>query len=287
MRFRVLAQRRRARLGARVIAVAAVAATTMGVGSCGSASGGGSSTVTVTGTRLTIYASVPAGTANGADLLAAERLAFKGTTRVGKYSVRFFPLTGSKVSDNARTAIEDTTSIAYLGELAPGASADSIGITNGADLLQVSPADTALELTQATPAIPSAPGTYYEARSTYGQTFARVVPTTFQEAKAQVEEMQTLKVSKLYLTSDGSPYGRAIAASVTHAAAASGISAVSGPATAAGFAKAGADAIFDGAARARRRSCSRPRRSTRRRSPPVSPGPGTSTSPRRASFPAT
>ena len=34
--------------------------------------------------------------------------------------------------------------------------------------------DTALELTQATAAIPSAPGAYYEARSTYGQTFARV-----------------------------------------------------------------------------------------------------------------
>lgn len=228
-------------------AAAALAATTMGVGSCGSTSGGGGSTITVTGTKLTIYAAAPANAPDAADILDAEKLAFKGTTRINKYSVRFVPLTGSKLSDDARTAIEDTTSIAYLGEIGPGTSADSVGITNGADLLQVTPTDTGLELTQATPAIPSAPGVYYEARGTYGQTFARVVPTTFQEARAQVQEMQKLKVSKLYVTADGSQYGAAIALSVKKAATSAGISATEGPATPAGFQSSGADAIFDGA----------------------------------------
>ena len=67
------------------------------------------------------------------------------------------PWTGRKLSDNARQAIGDSSSIAYLGELTPGASADTIGITNAEDLLQVSPTDTAVELTQVSPAVPNSP----------------------------------------------------------------------------------------------------------------------------------
>ena len=66
-------------------------------------------------------------------------------------------LHGAKPSDNARTAIQDSTAIAYLGEILPGASADSLGIVNDQDILQVSPTDTAVELTQSTPAVPGAP----------------------------------------------------------------------------------------------------------------------------------
>ena len=58
---------------------------------------------------------------------------------------------GATVSDQARTVIQDKSAVAYLGEIVPGSSAASLGITNALDILQVTPTDTALELTQTTP----------------------------------------------------------------------------------------------------------------------------------------
>lgn len=209
------------------------------------------STVTVTGKSLAIYASEPPGSqpALSSDVLAAEQLALQQAgSRVGSFTIRFVPLHGAKVSDNARTAIQDKTAIAYLGETPPGASADSLGITNALDLLQVTPTDTAIALTQATPAVPGAPDNYYQSLKSYGRTFARVVPNASQEAKAQVHEMQSLHVSKLYVASDGSQYGAAIAYAVQHDAAGAGISAVEGAAVATKFSASGADALFIGSA---------------------------------------
>ena len=157
-------------------------------------------------------------------MLAAEQLAFQQAgPKLGSFTLRFIKLAAAKASDNARSAIEDTSSIAYLGELDPGLSADSLGITNAQDLLQVTPTDTAAALTQVNAAVPDSPNRYYESLGNYGRTFARVVPTTSPEAKAQVQEMQALHVSKLYVASDGSQYGRAIAQAVRTDAPASSI----------------------------------------------------------------
>jgi branched-chain amino acid transport system substrate-binding protein len=217
------------------------------VGSC---SASGSSSVSTSGTQLAIYAGAPAGTTASPDILDAEKLAFQqfrqSGAKVGTFTVKFVTADAGKISDNARTAIEDASTIAYLGELTPGESADSVGITNAEDVLQVSPADTALELTQATAAVPGAPKSYYESQKTYGYTFARVVPNSAQEAKAQIQEMTTLGVRKLYVTDDGSPYGDAIALAVKQDAG-SGISAVQGPPDASKFEASGADALFYGA----------------------------------------
>lgn len=176
-------------------------------------------TVTVTGNSLTLYASAPAGVADNqtaADVLAAEQLAWRqqAGSKVGNFTLRFVKLAGPRASDNARSAIEDTSAIAYLGELGPGVSAASLGITNAQSLLQVTPTDTAAALTQVNAAVPGSPNRYYESLGTYGRTFARVVPTTSLEAKAQIDEMQALHVSKLYVASDGSQYGSAIAQAV-------------------------------------------------------------------------
>ena len=172
------------------------------------------SNVSVTGTSLTIYASVPphgAGGQQAQDVLDAEQLAFQQAgSQVGSFKLKLVRVDGNEPSADARTAIQDTSAIAYIGELTSGASADSVGITNAQGLLQVSPTDTAVALTQSTPAVPNAPNRYYESLSTYGRTFARVVPNATQEAKAQVSEMQALHVTKLYLTTDGSAYGAAI-----------------------------------------------------------------------------
>jgi branched-chain amino acid transport system substrate-binding protein len=184
-----------------------------GIAGCTSA-GAGSSTVTVKGKTLRIYLSgAPTSQpAVAADVLAAERLAFRQSTpSVGGFSIQLKVVQDRTISDQARTAIQDDSAIAYLGEVVPHSSYASLGITNALDLLQVSPTDTALELTQATPAVPGAPGTYYQSFSTYGQTFARVVPTSGKEARAQVQEMEALGVTKLWVADDGGPYGAAMA----------------------------------------------------------------------------
>ncbi len=224
--------------GSRAVAGCACIAIAAVLGGCTAAN----QTVTVSGSKLTIYASSPAGVAGtqlAQDVFDAEQLALKqsGST-VGKFTIQFRALHAAKISDNARSAISDKTTIAYLGELAPGTSADSIGILNALDVLQVSPTDTAMELTQKTSAVPGAPDNYYESLKTYGRTFARVVPNTSIEAKAQVQEMQTLGVHSLYITNDGSAYGRAIAQAVRNAA---------GSAITVSSSQAGADAVFDGA----------------------------------------
>ena len=139
-------------------------------------------------------------------MLAAEQLAFQQSGgKVGNFKLRLVTLSAAKASDNARTVIQDDNAIAYLGEVIPGLSADSLGITNAEDILQVTPTDTAAALTQVSPAVPRSPDRYYESLNSNHRTFARVVPTTVAEAKAQVQQMQAMNVSKLYVATDGTP----------------------------------------------------------------------------------
>ena len=209
MRSRVLARGRAA------CACALLAAVATGCSSSGSAN----SSVTASGNVLRIYVSAASTDQPqvAQDVLDAEQLAFnQGPHTVGKFAIRMRTVRGSTISEQARTVIQDTSSVAYLGEVVPGSSYASLGITNALDILQVSPTDTALELTEPTPAVANAPDGYYESLGSYGRTFARVVPTSGDEAKAQIQEMQALGVTKLFVTSDGSDYGRAIANAVSH-----------------------------------------------------------------------
>jgi branched-chain amino acid transport system substrate-binding protein len=201
------------------------------------------SAVTVSGTTLDVYASQPPGGAGGqtaADVIDAERLALAkiGAKVGGDYSVKLIVLDGKELSDNARTAIQNNTAIAYLGEIEPGTTPTSLEINNELGLLEVSPTDTAVYLTQKTPAVSGAPGTYYPSSSSYHQTFARVVPTTAQEAKATISEMATLHLSKVDVLSDGGAYGDSIAAEIKQDASGGGLSDVAGAAA--------ADAVFYG-----------------------------------------
>jgi branched-chain amino acid transport system substrate-binding protein len=198
------------------------------------------SAVTVSGKTLTIYASQPPGAAGGqtaSDVLDAEQLAFKqnGTT-VGTFTVKLVPLHGKEISDNARRAVQDATAIAYLGEIEPGTSQDSVAITNELGLLEVSPTDTAAYLTQAVPAVSGSPTTFFPSRSTYHETFARVVPSSAQEAKAIATQMHALGLTKLYVADDGTSYGATLKAEVSAAAGTQGLTLVSGAAN--------ADAVF-------------------------------------------
>jgi branched-chain amino acid transport system substrate-binding protein len=209
------------------------------VAGCGSTT---NSAVSVKGSKLTIYASRPPHGAGGqvaADVLDAEQLALKQNgSQVGRYTVSLVTLNGAETSDNPRTAVQNQSAIAYLGEIEPGTSQVSVEITNELDLLQVSPTDTAVYLTQPTPADPGAPSKYYPSESNYHETFARVVPTTAKEAQAIVSEMQSLHLSKLYVADDGQPYGASIAQEVRADAPGHGLTVQPSP--------SGADAVFYG-----------------------------------------
>ena len=187
-----------------------------------------SSAVTVSGKALTIYVSKPSNFASdpvAQDVVDAERLAFTAhSSEVKDYKLVLAVREEPTISQNARDAIQDPTAIAYLGEIAPGSSDQTVGITNALDLLEVSPTDTALELSQKTPAVTGSPQTYFESWGTYGRTFARVVPDAADEAKAQVAEMKALGVTRLDVAEDHrSDYGRAIAGAVRSDAKAAGL----------------------------------------------------------------
>jgi ABC-type branched-subunit amino acid transport system substrate-binding protein len=231
----------------RLVACAAIVCGAVAFGGVGGCAGQGATTPKVTGGTLTIYLSAPSSTASSEDrdVISAEQLAFsRASHAVSRFHLELVVLHAS-ASDNARTAIQDSSAIAYVGEVQPGSSAGTVGITNAEDLLQVSPTDTALELTHSTPAVPGAPNDYYESLKTYGRTFGRVVPTTAAEARAQVSEMHSLGVHKVYIADDGSPYGRAIAHAIKQDAGGP-TTAVQGPASASRVGSSGADAVFFG-----------------------------------------
>ena len=221
----------------------------LAIAGCGAnSSSSSSSSVTTVGHTLTIVISEPQGSAGdpvAADVVDAEQLAFTQLRgEVKDFNVAVVTFQARTPSENARAAIiypssSSPNAIAYLGEVAPGVSDQTVGITNALDLLQVSPTDNGLELSQVTPAVSGSPKTYFQSWGTYGRTFARIVPSADAEARVQVAEMKSLGVGSLYVASDRSDYGRAISYAVAGYARKSGISLTSSLPRAA--------AIFEGA----------------------------------------
>jgi len=220
-------------------AVACLAAAAA-LGGCASTSASTSS-VTAKGRTLTIWISEPPGLSSDPveqDVIHAEELAYdQQSAEVTSFKLGLREVAKPELSANARTAIEDQSSVAYLGELAPGSSAQTVGITNALDLLQVSPTDTAAYLTQDVAGAPDF-NHFLESYSTYGRTFAVVVPNTTEEAHAVVAEMAAKGAKSVYVSSDGSDYGNAIADAVRSAVSSEGLT-VSAQET-------GADAVFYG-----------------------------------------
>jgi ABC-type branched-subunit amino acid transport system substrate-binding protein len=221
----------------RLLPVAACLAVAAALAGCSSTGGASTATaVKAKGSTLVIYLSQPpAMNPVQKQVLQAEQLACPSSPQpVGgtHFSVRCNVVARSEPSANAREAIQDESTIAYVGEIQPGTSEQTVGITNALDILQVSPTDTAVELTQETqmeprnapkPNVSRAPSHYYESGSAYGRTYARIVPSSAQEAAATVAEMKKLGVKALWVQHDGSDYGRALAAAVRTDANAQGL----------------------------------------------------------------
>jgi branched-chain amino acid transport system substrate-binding protein len=169
----------------------------------------------VPGRVLTIYASVPQHGISSADAMATlhgeQQALSQRSNRIGKYRVVLHPLDDStpqrdgwdpgQTSANARLALADRTTIAYLGDFNSGASAISIPLLNRMRIAQISAASTATGLTSAGPgASPGEPQKYYPSGI---RTFARVVPGDDVQASAQLALQQRSGCTKTYVLDDG------------------------------------------------------------------------------------
>jgi branched-chain amino acid transport system substrate-binding protein len=184
----------------------------------------------IRGKVLTIYASVPlrglSRVSGTAAVLGAQLALGQVRDRIGEYRIQLKVLDDATVARggwdpgqttiNARQAVIDPTTIAYLGELNSGASAVSIPPLNRAGIPQVSPTSSAVGLTTTGPsAFPGEPQKYYP---TGVRTFARVVPNDTVQANAQVRVQKTMGCHTTYVLNDGEVDGADAARSFAVAA---------------------------------------------------------------------
>jgi branched-chain amino acid transport system substrate-binding protein len=204
-----------------------------GIAACGSDDSGGGGGGG--GSSVTIYSSLPkqgSSRPQALDVEKGEKLALKQAGgKGGSCTVSYKPLDDSTAqagtwdagatSANARKAAQDKSAVAYLGEFNSGASAISIPINNDGGLMQISPANTALELTKDVgPDDKGAPEKYYPSGK---RTFARVVPADHIQGAAQADWMKELGVKKVYILNDKQVYGSGVAKTTADAAKLNGI----------------------------------------------------------------
>ena len=216
----------------RWILVCLLGALALGIAACGDDDddddgGGGGTTASK---NVTIYSSLPlqgASRVQSLDVQRGEQLALdERGGKAGACTVEYTKLDDSTAqagtwdpgatSANARKVANDDSAIALLGEFNSGASAISIPITNEAGILQVSPSNTALELTKdAGPDDKGAPEKYYPSGE---RTYGRVVPADHIQGAAQADWMEEKGVKKLYLLDDKQVYGAGVAKTTGDAA---------------------------------------------------------------------
>jgi ABC-type branched-subunit amino acid transport system substrate-binding protein len=116
------------------------------------------------------------------------------------------------VGENARTATEDSTAIAYIGEFESGATRTSLPITNQAGLLQVSPASTAVDLVADQP---GSAGPVYQPSGE--RNFGRVIPADDVQRAAANEWSKRVR-RPVAITFAGEPFPAKAGAYFTSAA---------------------------------------------------------------------
>jgi branched-chain amino acid transport system substrate-binding protein len=196
-----------------------------GVAACGGSSsssggGGGSSSKSKS---VTIYSSLPlqgASRGNSEAVNNGAKLALQAVGgKVNGYTVSFKNLDDSTASagkwdpgqtqSNARKAVQDKSTVAYIGEFNSGATANSLPILNEAGIPQVSPSNTAQGLTaKGLGSAPGEPDKYYPSGK---RTYARVVPRDAIQGAADVQAMKDDGCKKIYIVNDKEVYGQGLA----------------------------------------------------------------------------
>jgi len=211
----------------------------LGISACGSddddeGTGGGG---TISGDTLTIYSSLPLqGTSKPQSeaVIDGERLALEQAGgKVGKFKINYVSLDDStaqnpgtadeaQTAQNARKAIQDETTIFYLGEFNSGGSKISIPLLNKANIPQISPSNTAVGLTTDRPgADPGEPTKYYPAQK---RTYARIVPTDIIQGAALATIMKEDGCKSVHIFNDKTTYGAGLARNVEASAKEIGLS---------------------------------------------------------------
>lgn len=209
---------------------AALAVLSLMAAGCGGGDDGErAGTQPVGGTKLTIYASVPsagddegAGRAihRGAQLALAER---RG--KIGRYTVALRALAGDPNESGARSsgrrAVQDTTTVGYIGELDSQLTKVTMPQLNTAGIAQIGPTNTYTGLTDGgTGAEPGEPDKYFP---TGVRTFARLVPRDTVQGTVLASAAKAAGCAKLQVWRSNTPYGQGLAKSVESGAGEAGL----------------------------------------------------------------
>jgi branched-chain amino acid transport system substrate-binding protein len=178
---------------------------------------GVSDTADATGSQLTIYSSLPLqgpDAQSSEQIVDGEKLALADAGgHAGHFKIGYFSLDDSNpktgiwdrglTASDAKTAAQDTSTIAYLGEFDSGATALSLPVINGAGILQISPSSPYVGLTSSLDAGQDEPGRFY---LTGQRSFVRLQPGDPVQAAAQVEVMNELGIQKVYVLDNQEPF---------------------------------------------------------------------------------
>ena len=218
------------RLAPLALMLAGLAAISTGCGTASSAD--------ATGPELIVYSSLPlqGPTAtisqqiiDGETLALGDAGGHAGRFRVGFYSLDDSnPATGlwspGLTASDAKTAAQEPSTIAYLGELDSAATALSLPLINGAGILQISASSPYVGLTSSLDAGQDEPERFYP---TGRRNFVRLDPGDLVQAAAQVKLMRQLGVKKLYvLDNEEEPFNVPLSALVAARAEQEGIGVV-------------------------------------------------------------
>jgi branched-chain amino acid transport system substrate-binding protein len=190
--------------------------------------------------------------ADGARLALEEAQGEAGSIQVRAHfldDARGKPWDPVAVGENARTAVQDHTTAAYIGELDSEPTRSSAPITNQAGIVQVSPGAGAIDLTAPAAGYPDSPDRY---RPSGSVNFARTVPADGVVVEAAAAWAAELGVTSAAVTSDGSPFQNLAANEFKSAAADHGITVSPGkpPRNVAVAPEGGTRAVYDPASAA-------------------------------------
>ena len=138
--------------------------------------------------------------------------------RAGVFQVQYLDLDNASVATgrwtsegeaaNARRSVHDPDVVAVIGTLNSAAARVSLPILNYADLLMVSPANTAVGLTKPGLGQPGEPGIY---RPSGRQNFIRVIPADDVQGPLAADWAFSRGLRRVCVVDDGGVYGRGVA----------------------------------------------------------------------------
>ncbi|HEY7267838.1 MAG TPA: hypothetical protein VH501_09100 [Solirubrobacterales bacterium] len=181
---------------------------------------------------VSVYVSLPLTGARGAegrDAADGARFALEEAQgKAGSLGIRAHFLDDARgkpwdpvaVGENARSAVQDHSTAAYIGELDSEPTRGSAPITNQAGIVQVSPGAGAVDLTAPAAGYPDTPDRY---RPSGSVSFARTVPADDVVVEAAAAWASELGVTSAAVTSDGSTFQDLAAGEFKSAAADHGI----------------------------------------------------------------